>query len=214
MIASLFAAAGVGHVSIAQGGDVVLADAVPGGLEPSDEGRRAGLAGPERIRRTAPEVDASLPWRSPSDLTVLAVDGPVRPTVHRTLAADDQVHLVTAVWGAGAVVGPLVVPGRTSCLGCADLHRRDRDPAWPALAAQLTTAPPSPRPSDVSVCVLAAALTVIQGLAYLDGERPATIDGTLETTLPDWRLRRRTWPAHPDCLCAGKGASGHTGLRE
>ena len=35
------------------------------------------------------------------------------------------------------LVGPLVIPGVTSCLECADLHRRDRDAAWPAVAAQL-----------------------------------------------------------------------------
>ena len=38
---------------------------------------------------------------------------------------------------ATGLVGPLVIPGVTSCLGCADLHRSDRDAAWPAVAAQL-----------------------------------------------------------------------------
>jgi nicotinamidase-related amidase len=38
------------------------------------------------------------------------------------------------------LVGPLVIPGVTSCLRCADLHRSDRDAAWPALAAQLRDA--------------------------------------------------------------------------
>ena len=42
--------------------------------------------------------------------------------------------------GDHGVVGPLVIPGLTSCLRCADLHRRDRDPAWHALAVQLTVA--------------------------------------------------------------------------
>src|SRR3712207_7110553 len=58
------------------------------------------------------------------------------------LAADLQrrgvPHLVATVRGETGVVGPLVVPGATGCLRCADLHRRDRDPRWPALAAQLT----------------------------------------------------------------------------
>ena len=31
----------------------------------------------------------------------------------------------------------MVIPGETSCLRCADLHRCDRDAAWPVLAAQL-----------------------------------------------------------------------------
>lgn len=55
--------------------------------------------------------------------------------------------------GAGArrrrLVGPLVIPGRTSCLQCADLHRTDRDAAWPAVATQLRvpSAAPTARPS-------------------------------------------------------------------
>jgi hypothetical protein len=33
--------------------------------------------------------------------------------------------------------GSSLLPERFRCLDCADLHRRDRDAAWPALAAQL-----------------------------------------------------------------------------
>ncbi|KJE22909.1 dinucleotide-utilizing enzyme [Frankia torreyi] len=30
---------------------------------------------------------------------------------------------------------------------------------------------------------------------------PVTADGALELALPDWRLRRRSWPVHPNCPC-------------
>ena len=30
---------------------------------------------------------------------------------------------------------------------------------------------------------------------------PATIEGSLEVTLPDWKLRRRSWHRHPECPC-------------
>ena len=46
-------------------------------------------------------------------------------------------HLPVRVRDGAGLVGPLVVPGVTSCLRCADLHRSDRDAAWPAVAAQL-----------------------------------------------------------------------------
>ena len=39
--------------------------------------------------------------------------------------------------GSGAEIGPFVLPGRTPCLACLAAHRRDADPAWPHLAAQL-----------------------------------------------------------------------------
>ena len=110
--------------------------------------------------------------------------------------------LVAGVWGPRGVIGPLVVPGRTSCLHCADLHRCDRDPAWPALSAQLAGSGRTWVPSEVAVCALTAAITAIQALSFLDGEQPATADGTLEITLPDWRVRRRHWPRHANCGCA------------
>ncbi len=31
---------------------------------------------------------------------------------------------------------------------------------------------------------------------------PASVGGTLELALPSWRIRRRSWPVHPDCSCA------------
>ncbi|MCK9897428.1 ThiF family adenylyltransferase [Frankia sp. AgB32] len=32
-------------------------------------------------------------------------------------------------------------------------------------------------------------------------ELPATADGTLELASPGWRIRRRSWPVHPNCPC-------------
>ena len=46
------------------------------------------------------------------------------------------------------------------------------------------------------------ALTKLQEAAP---PMPAAIDGTLEQHPPDWRIRRRSWPVHPDCDCQ----SGH-----
>lgn len=54
----------------------------------------------------------------------------------RWLAADVP-HLAVTIGDADAVVGPLVVPGRTPCLRCRDEHRLAAEPWWPAVAAQL-----------------------------------------------------------------------------
>ena len=56
----------------------------------------------------------------------------------------------------------------TSCLRCADLHRRDADPRWPRLAAQLTATEP-PASGATVTCLLTAATAAVQVLAYLDG---------------------------------------------
>ena len=99
------------------------------------------------------------------------------------------------------VVGPLVLPGLTSCLGCADLHRLDRDPAWNALAVQLSVRPRTPATGDAALAAVLAGLAVLEALAFLDGGQPATIEGSLEIHAADRRIRRRTWPLHPDCAC-------------
>ena len=92
-------------------------------------------------------------------------------------------------------------PGSTSCLRCADLHRRDADPRWPRLAAQLTAAEPPPSGATVT-CLLTAATAALQVLAYLDGSAaPATLDATVELRPPDLRPRLRRWPPHPACGC-------------
>jgi hypothetical protein len=212
LIAALLAASGIGHVHVADLGEVRLRDAIPGGLSAADEGGRIAVAASAAIRRAAPGADSSAVGTKPADLIVLTTGVPVPRPLAASFAFAGQPHLITGVWGAAAVIGPLVLPGRSSCLQCADLQRRDRDPAWPALAAQLEALRQLREPSDVCVGAMAAAVAATQCLQYLDGEylagqqvaaeTAATIDGTLEIVLPDWRLRRRSWPVHPDCACA------------
>jgi bacteriocin biosynthesis cyclodehydratase domain-containing protein len=207
-VAATLAASGVGWVQLVNGGDVSAADACPGGLTPSDEGRRFGVAAADAVRRAAPDVNTTpIPPDRSADLVILADPGPVDSAVRSSLHLDGLVHLAVSVIGLRAVVGPLVRPGISSCLRCADLHRSDRDPVWPALAVQLSGSGRRRSASDVGLCVAAAGLAATQALAYLDQQRPSTIDGTLEWQLPDWRLRRRTWPAHHGCDCGASADS-------
>ena len=111
--------------------------------------------------------------------------GGLRPAGRRRYQRAGVPHLVATVRGQTGVVGPLVVPGRTSCLRCGDLHRRDADPRWPRLAAQLTAGEPPPSGATVT-CLLTAATAAVQVLAYLDGAAaPVTLDATLELRPPD-----------------------------
>jgi bacteriocin biosynthesis cyclodehydratase domain-containing protein len=207
-LAALLAAAGIGRVHVADGEPVRLHQTMPGGLCPDDEGRGFGAAATAAVLRSAPEVDPSaLPMGERPDLVVLAIDEPIDPERRDALHAHSWAHLAVRVGADHGVVGPLVIPGLTSCLRCADLHRHDRDPAWRALAVQLTVPRRQGAASDVTVATITAGVAALQALTYLDGGEPATIDGTLELHLPDWRIRRRSWPAHPDCDCARQFAS-------
>jgi hypothetical protein len=110
-------------------------------------------------------------------------------------------HLVATVRGETGVVGPLVVPGGTSCLRCGDLHRRDTDPRWPVLAAQLTGAE-LPAGGATVTCLLTAVTAAVQVLAHLDGSgAPAALGTTIELRPPELVARTRRWPPHPACGC-------------
>jgi hypothetical protein len=146
-------------------------------------------------------------------------------------------HIAVRADEAIGVVGPLVVPGHTACLRCADLTRAERDPAWPLILAQSED---PPRACDTILAVGTAALAARQALAFLDqpvlgrpvlgrpvfdqpvfdragadragadrpATAPATLNGTLELVLPDWQWRRRTWRPHPACACGASDKPG------
>jgi bacteriocin biosynthesis cyclodehydratase domain-containing protein len=189
---------------------VTAGDAIVGGLTAADEGRPRASAAADAIRRASPLTDLRPPDPGAVDLVVLAA--PWAASDPLAVAALDTAvpHLVATVRGEVGTVGPLVVPGVTSCLRCADLHRRDADPRWPRLAAQLTSAAP-PSSGATVTCLMTAATAALQVLAYLDGSAaPATLDATIELRPPDLRPRVRTWSPHPACECRGAAEKTRT----
>jgi hypothetical protein len=210
-LATILAGSGVGRVSITDAGLTTAADAVAGGLTAADEGRPRSLAAADAVRRASPLTDLRPPGPgSVADVVVLArpwaASDPVAAAVHRSGVP----HLVATVRGETGVVGPFVVPGATSCLRCADLHRRDADPRWPALAAQLTATEAPPSGATVT-CLLTAATAAVQVLAYLDGTAaPLTIDTTMELRPPDLVPRLRRWSTHGECSCGAPGSAART----
>ena len=206
-LGAILAASGVGRVHCAGDGVARLRHMVPGGVAVADEGTVLASATEAALRRVAPDVDCTpLPMGERPGLTVLAVDEPLSEERLSALHAAEAPYLVVALGVDAGVVGPLVLPGLTSCPRCADRHRGDRDPAWSALAVQLTIGRRYGPASTVSVATITAGVAAQQALAFLDGGEPDCIDGTIELQLPDWRLRRRTWPPHPDCGCIAHSA--------
>jgi bacteriocin biosynthesis cyclodehydratase domain-containing protein len=207
-VAAVLAAAGIGRVHCAGDGPARLTQAVPGGIAIADEGQVLAAAAAAAIRRAAPEADTTpLPVDERADLAILATDAPVTDERLAALHAADAPYLAVALGLDSGVVGPLVLPGLTSCLRCADLHRADRDPAWSALAVQLTVGRRHGPASPVALATTIAGVAAQQALTFLDGGEPECIDATIELRLPDWRLRRRSWPPHPGCGCVGHNES-------
>jgi bacteriocin biosynthesis cyclodehydratase domain-containing protein len=108
--------------------------------------------------------------------------------------------LALSVRDGVAIVGPLVPATGGPCLRCLDLHRTDRDPAWPRLAAQIAEQDTDPVPCAAATILSAAGLAAAEILAYVDGGEPSTVGSTVEINgSGPWR--RRSWAPHSACDC-------------
>ncbi|BBX17867.1 cyclodehydratase [Mycolicibacterium duvalii] len=141
------------------------------------------------------------------DLAVLTDYLVADPRVVRDLHDCGVPHLPVRVRDGTGLIGPLVIPGVTSCLRCADMHRSDRDSAWPAVASQLCrTVGTADRATVLATAGLALGEIdrVVRALAY-DGTGPAPLPSTLDTTVEfDVRtgaVTTRKWSRHPECSC-------------
>jgi bacteriocin biosynthesis cyclodehydratase domain-containing protein len=207
-VAIALAAAGVGTVYVAADGTVRGRD-LGCGYPPADRGRPRWLAAAEAVRAAAPgQVRTGLPpQRLMPDLAVLAdAVVPAAPLVDALLSRRVP-HLAVRLRDGSGLIGPLVLPGRSSCLRCLDLQRAADDPGWPMVAAQLAGRCGSASTSCVGA---AAALAAEAALAALAGpasaaSRPALLNGVLEFDTRSAVLHRRPLTPHPDCPCGAAG---------
>ncbi|WFE31990.1 TOMM precursor leader peptide-binding protein [Micromonospora sp. WMMD975] len=201
-VAVALAQAGVGHVVPDLSGPVRAGDLVGTGLPGAELGRPLAPAVRETLSRCAPGT-ATGPLRAARPHLVVQL-GVGRPAEALALghALRRQPHLLLDVRGGVPVIGPLVRPPAGPCLRCLDLHRGDRDPDWPALAAQL--AADHGEPACVTATRLAAAaFATAEALNQLDGGTPETLGVAVEVRGAG-RFRHRRWSPHPSCGCCGR----------
>lgn len=222
-IATALLASGVGHVH--QQPDRVLrlaelpdtapghgigspmrsADAPPGrgrqdDLAPGSGVKAASALLAARLRRVAPDARVHAPpAHLRVTLTVLAGDGPPAPSLAAELTDRRLPHLAVRAGLTTAVVGPLVLPGRSSCLLCALRYRTELDSGRAEVEQGMrreVVVPPA------QVVATATALAVNEILDLLGGiNLPNTVDGTVEWQAGTLAPRRRSWSRHPDCGC-------------
>ncbi|MDG4804864.1 TOMM precursor leader peptide-binding protein [Micromonospora sp. WMMD980] len=201
-VAVALAQAGVGHVVPDLSGPVRAGDLVGTGLPGTELGRPLAPAVCEALARCAPgTVTGPLRTARPDLVVQLGVGRPAELLAARH-ARRRQPHLLLDLRGGVPVVGPLVRPPAGPCLRCLDLHRRDRDPAWPALAAQLA-ADGGESPCTATTRLAATAFATAEALAQLDGGTPETLGAAVEVRAAG-RLRRRRWSPHPSCGCGAR----------
>ncbi len=202
-VAALLACAGVGWVHVRADGTVRPEDTGTGYLA-GDVGRRRAMAAREALRRAdaAVRTSAFRVDRGP-DLVVLTDAVVPEPARVAALMAAGVPHLTVRMRDGTGIVGPLVVPGLTSCLRCADLQRCDRDECWPHLAAQLAGKVQQADLASTQATAAFAVGQVLDAARWLKGAArpPTTCNATVELDVYSAGVRHRAWPAHPACSC-------------
>jgi hypothetical protein len=126
----------------------------------------------------------------------------VDPRRAAALVREDLRHVPLVFDGAGATVGPVIEPGRTACLACGEAYARDRDPAFPLVAAQLL----GRRAPRVGADLAAeAARTAAQLVSRIDAR---TVRSSVRLRVDSPRRQWKEHPPHAECGCRSLGGTG------
>lgn len=192
---------------------------------------RVGIHGHSPLaRRLADELAlAGVPTAAGSLSSVLATARPldcnlllltdqmvVDQAVRLALMTAGTPHLPVRVHDGIGSIGPLVLPGYSSCLRCADLHRAELDPEWPVLAARLARMPGAADPGTVALTAAIACQEIVgitARLAEPGGSPPQTLDHQLQVHVSPAGTSLLPAPAHPRCGCGASRGSGQARQR-
>lgn len=190
--------------------DVHAAHVVIDGASPlSDEiALLLGRSGVRRISHGRPAVDLVLadPGSDRPDLVLIVGSDALDPRSGDVWRHHHVTHVPVVPLGQTTSIGP-VVGGHLHgpCLWCVDLHRADRDDAWPNVVTQVARpatrlVPPAAQPDAIESGLLpfVAGGVVLLALGLLAGQwPPAGI--SLEVRAPWPRVDHRCWTRHPRC---------------
>lgn len=163
-----------------------------------------------RADRSHPRPGSAADLATPPDLVVLTAVGGIRPDAGEPWLRRRIPHLPVVVQGHRVQIGPLITGDGGPCLSCMDLHRRDRDAAWPAVLAQLAPGwpvlpdPPVSLESTLAAMTIGAAAMLVH--TCLDGQ-PVPNDLSMELSLPMPSTLSRRWFRHPMCACTTEHAT-------
>lgn len=210
-VAVLLAAAGVGRVTVVADGTVHPED-MGTGYRVEDLGRARRVAARDAIRRADADVRTA-PFQGGQVPDLVVLTDALVPDPDRVAALTETAtpHVLARFRDGTGIVGPLVVPGLTSCLRCADLQRCDRDECWPQLAVQLAGRVQLADLATTQATAAFAAAQALDALAWLHGapEQPATCEATVELDPHALLSHSRCWSAHRKCACGVAARSSH-----
>ncbi|SCK31833.1 ThiF family protein [Streptomyces sp. WMMB 322] len=210
LVASTLSAAGVGEVTVVDGGHVEPWDTAPGAVSPDDCGERRDVAARRAVSRARPWDSRPRSRSRPvPGLVVLAPRDGLDAYAPDPGAAEGFVgagtpHLYGGVVESTGFVGPLVTPGVSPCAGCILRARAEREPSWPLVVGQWRMS--ARRRSGVPACDSALA-TVVAGaiasyaLSFLDGDGACASGYRMRFSLPHLIGSTEQLSAHPECPC-------------
>ncbi|MCX6396477.1 MAG: hypothetical protein NTV23_08330 [Propionibacteriales bacterium] len=140
---------------------------------------------------------------SPTVVLVLSRGEPDRAPID-LLVRTGTAHLVVRAVESEVLVGPFVVPGRTACLRCCDLHREEHDPGYAAQLHELLRTGRTDgvaEPLETTLAWIGLGLAVHDLLRYVEDEQPVAWSSIRRLRLHSGSDDLRTWPPHPDCSC-------------
>jgi hypothetical protein len=100
------------------------------------------------------------------NFAILQANEIISPELYQRWLANDVPHLAVSFDEAGVTVSPVVIPGVTSCLACLSQREISIDPAWVALACQITLQPRDL--GDSASLLFAAGVAVHRALSFCD----------------------------------------------
>ncbi|MDZ7912270.1 MAG: hypothetical protein U5O16_10625 [Rhodococcus sp. (in: high G+C Gram-positive bacteria)] len=207
--------AGTSTASVRIHGVGPLSDAVERGLVTSGTSTRRS--------RGYRNTDVVRTWNE--QLVVLADDVVTDPRLVSDLVRCGLPHISVRIRDGNGVVGPLVLPGQSSCLRCADIIRSELDPHWLHLSAQLLGSAGHAESAMIHASVALALAEIDAALSALDlpsvvdlpsAASAASLSSTLEIALRPYRITTRRWPRQISCSCqylapvSGKGRPSQT----
>ena len=122
----------------------------------------------------------------------------VEPRRVAALMAGDVPHVPLIFTGSGAEIGPFVRPGTTPCLACVAAHRRDADPAWPHVAAQLLG---RPAPAVSRAMVVEASLVTARLVSEAERHRGRPRCHSLILRADSLHRSMHAHRPHAECRC-------------
>jgi len=141
--------------------------------------------------------------KAPDDATVVVLGADGEPS---RAAADEALrrgvpYLCVGIRELVGLVGPFVVPGRTSCLRCVDLSRSDLDPCWRIVVDSMEVRPPREPSRTPSLVATVAGYAASEIVLWTSGSLPSSCDHVVEIPHGLGAVQTVGYPPHPQCGC-------------